>query len=141
MSPILKNILAVICGIVVGSAVNMGIITVSGSIIPPPAGADVTTMDGLKASLHLFEPKHFIMPFLAHALGTFAGAFTAALIAANHKMRFALAIGVFYLIAGIVNCFILPGPAWFNILDVAGAYIPMSYAAGRFVGKGRSSAR
>ena len=46
----------------------------SSSIISPPKGVDVTTMEGLKAYLHLFEPKHFIFPFLAHALGTFAGA-------------------------------------------------------------------
>ena len=44
MNPIFKNILAVIAGCVLGSAVNMGIIMVSGSIIPPPDGADVTTM-------------------------------------------------------------------------------------------------
>ncbi|PKP16502.1 MAG: hypothetical protein CVU07_06700, partial [Bacteroidetes bacterium HGW-Bacteroidetes-23] len=35
MSPILKNILAVVVGIVVGSIVNMAIISISGSIIPP----------------------------------------------------------------------------------------------------------
>ena len=63
MNPMIKNILAVILGFVIGSAVNMGIIMVSGSIIPPPIGADVTTMEGLKASIHLFEPKHFLFPF------------------------------------------------------------------------------
>ena len=74
MHPIIKYILAVLAGIVIGSAVNMGIIMISSSIIPPPNGADITTAEGLKASMHLFQPKHFIMPFLAHALGTFAGA-------------------------------------------------------------------
>lgn len=59
----IKNILAVLAGCILGSVVNMGIITVSGSIIPPPDGADVTTMEGLKASIHLFQPKHFIFPF------------------------------------------------------------------------------
>ncbi len=80
MKPGVKNILAVIAGAILGSAVNMGIIMVSGSFIPPPNGADITTMEGLKASMHLFQPKHFIFPFLAHALGTFAGAFLAAKI-------------------------------------------------------------
>ena len=42
----------------------------SSSLIPPPEGADVTTLEGLKTSMHLFQPKHFLMPFLAHALGT-----------------------------------------------------------------------
>src|SRR5690606_40560173 len=55
--------------------VNMSIIMISGSIIPPPEGADTTTTEGLKAAMHLFEPKHFLLPFLAHALGTLVGAF------------------------------------------------------------------
>ena len=132
---IIRNSLAIIIGIVLGSIVNMAIITVSGSIIPPPNGADVTTMEGLKLSLPLFEPKHFILPFLAHAFGTFSGALIAALIVANHKMKFAMAIGVFFLIGGIVNIYLLPSPTWFSILDLAGAYIPMAFIAGKFVVK------
>ncbi len=135
MNPILRNIVAVIAGVIFGSAVNMGIITISGSIIPPPDGADVTTMEGLKAAMHLFQPKHFIMPFLAHALGTFAGALLAGKIAFNHKMKFALGIGIFFLIGGIANTFMLPSPTWFTILDLAGAYIPMAFIAGRLVVK------
>ncbi len=131
MNPIVRNILAVIAGLVVGSAVNMGIIMISGSIIPPPEGADVTTMDGLKASMHLFEPKHFIFPFLAHALGTLVGAIIAALIAATHKMKFALGIGLLFIIGGIINVFTLPSPPWFTILDLAGAYIPMGWIGGK----------
>lgn len=57
-----KNVLAVIAGIVIGGFVNMGLITISGSVIPPPAGVDVTDMESLKASMHLFEPRHFIFP-------------------------------------------------------------------------------
>ncbi len=135
MNPIIKNILAVVVGIIIGSVVNMAIIMISGSIIPPPNGADVTTMEGLKASLHLFEPKHFIMPFLAHALGTFVGAFVAALIAANNKIKFAMVIGFVFLIGGISNVIMLPSPTWFTILDLGLAYIPMGYIAGKLVVK------
>ena len=85
--------------------------------------------------MHLFQPKNFIMPFLAHALGTLAGAFFAALIAANHKMKFALVIGFVFMAGGITNVIILPSPTWFTILDVAGAYIPMAYLAGKLASK------
>jgi hypothetical protein len=135
MNPIVRNILAVIAGLVVGGAVNMGIIMISGSIIPPPEGVDNTTMEGLKAGMHLFQPKHFILPFLAHALGTFVGALLAAIIAATHKMKFALSIGIFFLVGGIANVIMLPSPTWFTVVDVAGAYIPMSYLAGKLVVK------
>ena len=133
MNPILRNILAIIAGAVIGSVVNMGIIMMSSSVIPPPEGADVTTMEGLKASMHLFEPKHFIMPFLAHALGTLVGAYVAAKIATNNKMRFAMAIGLLFLAGGITNVVMLPSPTWFSILDIGAAYMPMAYFAGKLV--------
>jgi len=133
MNPIIRNVLAVIVGLVVGSVVNMGIISISGSIIPPPEGADVTTMDGLKASMHLFEPRHFIFPFLAHAIGTLVGAIIAGLIAATHKVKFALTIGLLFMIGGIINVITLPSPLWFSILDLAGAYIPMGWLGGKII--------
>jgi len=131
MNPIVRNIIAVVAGLILGGVVNMGIITISGSIIPPPEGADVTTPEGLKASIHLFEPKHFLMPFLAHALGTFVGALVAALIAANRKMLFAIVIGLFNLTGGIVAVTMIPAPMWFNITDLVLAYIPMAVAGGK----------
>lgn len=133
MNPIIRNILAVAAGVVIGSIVNMGIIMLSSSIIPPPEGVDVTTMEGLKSSLHLFEPKHFIFPFLAHAFGTLVGAFLAALIAVNHKMRFALGVGAFFLVGGIANVCMLPSPIWFTILDLVGAYMPFAYLSARLL--------
>ncbi len=129
MNPILRNIVAVIAGLIIGSTVNMGLIMISGYIIPPPNGVDVTTMEGLQESMHLFEPKHFIFPFLAHALGTFVGAFITAMIAASHKMWFALLIGLFFLIGGITNIVMLPSPIWFTVLDLVGAYLPMAWLA------------
>ena len=133
MNPIIKNILAVLAGFLVGSAVNMGIIMILGYVIPPPEGVDVTNMESIKASMHLFEPKHFISPFLAHALGTLVGAMVTAWIAATHKMKFALGIGVFFLIGGITNVFMLPSPTWFAILDLTGAYLPMAWIGGKLM--------
>lgn len=130
MKSILRNILAVIFGLLIGLAVNMAIVMFSGYVIPPPEGVDVTNMESLKLSLHLFEPRHFIMPFIAHAFGSFSGALIAALIAANYKMRIALAIGVLFLIGGITNIFMPPSPLWFTVLDLAGAYIPMGWLGG-----------
>ncbi|HNR19464.1 MAG TPA: hypothetical protein PKN75_05040 [Bacteroidia bacterium] len=132
MNPVLKNILAIIVGAAVGSLVNMCIIMLSGYIIPPPAGADVTNYEGLKASIHLFGAKHFIFPFLAHALGTLVGAFVTAKLAANNKTRFAMVIGILFLAGGIMNVMMLPAPMWFNVLDILAAYIPMAYLGGRF---------
>ncbi len=134
MNPILRNILALIAGIFIGSIVNMGIVTISGSIIPPPAGVDPTDMESLKANMHLFEAKHFIMPFLAHALGTLVGAFVAAKLAVRSQMIYALGIGAFFLLGGITAATMLPAPTWYLVLDLVGAYIPMGWLGGMMAG-------
>ncbi|NBC24878.1 MAG: hypothetical protein GVX78_04605 [Bacteroidetes bacterium] len=127
MHPVVRNILAVIAGLVVGSIVNMSLIMISGSIIPPPEGSDNSTMEGLKASMHLFEPRHFVFPLLAHALGTLVGSLIASLIARSNKFLVAILIGVFFLIAGLINVYLLPSPTWFAIIDLVVAYIPMAW--------------
>ncbi|MBL0339839.1 MAG: hypothetical protein IPP71_02350 [Bacteroidetes bacterium] len=131
MNPIARNMLAFIVAMIAGGIVNMGIITMSGSIIPPPEGADMTTPEGIKAALPLLQPRHFIMPFLAHAFGAFTGALVVALLAVTHKMKFALSIGAINLIGGIAAVFMIPAPVWFCAVDLVFAYIPMAYIAGR----------
>jgi hypothetical protein len=114
--------------------VNGGIIAISASIIPPPPGVNVNDIESLKASMHLFEAKHFIMPFLAHALGSLVGAFVAAIIAASRKMIFALVIGAVHLLGGIAASFMIPAPVWFIALDLIVAYIPMAWLGGKLGG-------
>jgi hypothetical protein len=135
MKPVLRNTLAVIAGFIIGSIVNMAIILISSSIIPPPNGADITTMEGLQATMHLFEPKHFLFPFIAHAIGTFAGALTTAFIAISNKIKLALIIGALFLLGGIVNSFTLPSPLWFTLVDLLFAYLPMAYLGGKLAAK------
>jgi hypothetical protein len=134
MNPIIRNILAVLAGILLGSVVNMGLIQISGAIIPPPEGLDMTTPEGIKAAMPLLEPKHFIFPFLAHALGTLVGAFIAAKLGASNKMILALIIGAIFLSGGIAASLMIPAPTWYVALDLVMAYLPMAYLGGKFAG-------
>lgn len=129
MPRLLRNVLAVLVGIVIGSGVNGALIALSPSLIPPPAGVDVSNAENLAKAIALFEPRHFLMPFLAHALGTLAGALAAYLIAASRKTAFAYAIGLLFLCGGIAACFLIPAPAWFMALDLLAAYLPMAWLA------------
>jgi hypothetical protein len=130
MKPIIRYPLAVLAGIIIGAFVNMGIIIIGGKLIPAPAGVDVTSMESIKASLPLYEPKHFLMPFLAHAIGTFVGAMLAVKIAKTQTKFFAFLIGIIFLAGGITNFFELPNsPVWFIVLDLVLAYIPTAYLA------------
>ena len=125
----------IVLAIIAGSAVNMGLVMAGAQIIPPPAGVDVTDVESIKSHLHLFEFRHFVVPFLAHAVGTLVGAYVAAIIAASYKLMLGLVIGVLFLIFGIINVFMLPSPAWFVVVDLLGAYIPMAWIGTRLTGK------
>ncbi|WP_163864376.1 hypothetical protein [Myxococcus eversor] len=128
---IVRNILAVIIGFAVGSVVNMALVTLGPRVIPAPAGVVASNSANLAASIHLFEPKHFVFPFLAHALGTLAGALVAFLIAGSRRRVFAFAVGTLFLAGGIAASFMIPAPTWFIVIDIVGAYLPMAWLATR----------
>ena len=76
----LRNIVAVIIGLVIGSIVNMYIIKLNGVVVPLPEGLDPNDMDSLKANMSQFTLLNYLVVFLAHSLGTLAGALIAGLI-------------------------------------------------------------
>jgi len=94
-------------------------------------GSIQRTLTRLSKSCPTLTAEFFVFPFLAHALGTLAGAIIAALMAVSHKMKFALAIGGLFLLGGIAINIMLPGPIWFTVADIAFAYIPMAWIGGR----------
>jgi hypothetical protein len=131
MPTLLRSVVAVIAGIIAGGALNMAIIVAGPALIPPPAGVDMTTAEGLQAGMQLLQPKHFVAPFLAHALGTLSGSFVAALIAVAHRQIAAYAIGCLFLAGGIAASRMIPAPTWFVTLDLVAAYIPMAWLGHR----------
>lgn len=134
---IVRNVLVVILGLFIGSLINMSIIMQGTSIIPLPKGIDPANVESIKAGMHLYQPKHFLVPFLAHALGTLAGAFVAARFSASKHFILAMVVGSFFLLGGISMVFSLPAPVWFSITDIVLAYIPMAYLGWKLSGKGK----
>ena len=110
-----------------GSFVNMGIVSISDKIIPPPDNVDLNSIQDLILAMPMFAPKQFIMPFFAHAIGTLFGSLVTALIATPEKKYLAYGIGIFFLLGGIYMVSILPSPVWFNLTDLLLAYLPMSW--------------
>jgi hypothetical protein len=132
---ILRLILAVIAGLVIGSVVNMALILAGPAVIAPPAGIDMSTTEGMQAGMHLLQPQHFLFPFLAHALGTLSGALVSYFLAGSYQAQAAYAVGAFFLVGGIVAANLIPAPIWFIIADLALAYLPMAWLARQLGGK------
>ncbi len=122
---IVRNIIGVVAGILIGSFVNMFIVELGPQFFPLPAGVSLTTEEGLKAGMAYMQPEHFIPPFLAHAVGTLVATFIAALIAVDRRKIITRVISLLYLAGGAYMVAILPSPMWFNLLDLIVAYIPM----------------
>ena len=139
MNSTLKMILAVVAGLIIGSIVNMSLITLGPNVIPPPEGVDPTNMDDLMEKIHLFQPKHFIFPFLGHAVGTLVGAFLAAKIARVNQIRLGLIVGAIFLLGGIIMVMSVPSPMWYNLLDLVGAYLPMGWLGAKLAGNNNAT--
>ena len=134
MKPALRNLLAATSGVLAGGILNSAIVELGPMIIPLPEGADVTTVEGVRESMHLFTFWNFVPPFLAHALGTLVGAFVAVKLAVSHHARFAWGIGGFFLVGGIVAASMIGGSVTFIAVDLVFAYLPMAWLGLKLAG-------
>lgn len=130
MHPILRNIVGVIVGLLAGHITNFQLIKL-GHTVFPIEGIDPNNMEDLIRVMPTLDFKYFIFPFLAHALGALLGAVLTAVIAANHKMKFAIGVGIVFFAGGILASTIIPAPTLFVIVDLAFAYLPMAWLGGR----------
>lgn len=125
---LLRSIAAVVMGVILGGSVNMALVVLGPLVVPPPPGVDFSNPQSLAAGIHLLQPVHFLFPFLAHAVGTLAGAMVACLIASHGRTRVANAVGVIFAVGGIAAARMIPAPAWFVVADLGLAYFPMAWA-------------
>jgi hypothetical protein len=123
------EILILIASILLGGLLNGKIIEIQELFIPLPPGADFSTEEGLKSSMKLLSAKHFIFPFLAHAMGTLlSGTLAVLFLKQSDRLHYFLwIIGGLFFAAGAYMVAILPAPWWFNILDLSLAYFPMAW--------------
>lgn len=131
MNPVLKNVLAVLVGIVIGGVINYALVYLGHQIIDPPAGMDPMDTESMNEHMSSMTARHFIFPILAHALGTLAGAFVCVKLAASRHKTLAMIIGFFYLLGGISAVMMINPPLIMTILDLTLAYIPMAWLGWR----------
>ncbi len=126
------NIVALILGVLIGGLVNMLIVSNGSALIPFPEGYDMTSMESMAKTMNLLSPKNYVIPWLAHAVGTLVGALITFNIAKTFKFYLGLTVCIFYLAGGIYMVVSLPSPLWFDILDLGLAYLPMAWLVKRY---------
>ena len=92
-------------------------------------------MESIKANVHLYSAKHFIIPLLAHALGTLAGAYAISRLAVSNYKNLALIIGGVFFLGGVMMAVALPEFWKFSIIDLILEYFPMALLGWSLAGK------
>lgn len=125
----LFQILILAIAIIIGGQVNMAIIKFGPKLIPYPNNIDPANFELLKQTIPSFEPKHFLSPFLAHALGTLVAVLIVAfgIKEINARKYYAYFAAAMFFVGGAMAVKMLPAPMWFNITDLSLAYFPMAY--------------
>jgi hypothetical protein len=127
-----RNIIGFIVGYVAGSLVNFALIMANMALMP--AGTDFSTPAGINAIMAQMGPINYLVVFLAHAAGAFAGALVASMIAVSHRFALSLGIGVLFLLGGIYAAYVIDAPLWFEAADIILAYIPMAWLGWKLAG-------
>ena len=127
---LIRNIGAVVVGLVIGMAVNMAIILLNFEVLyPMPRGTDMNNPTEFNAFLASLPASAFITVMLAHLSQSFVGAWFAAYFGTSHKMTLALFVGGMSLIGGLASMFIIDGPDWL-VIELP-LYLIVAWAAAR----------
>ena len=121
----IRNILAVLIGVVAGSAFNMAIVTVSQAMYPLPEGVDPNDFDAFRAHVEAngLPTGALILVLAAHAGGSLVSGLVCGLIAMRSWYVAAIGLGLLWTCGGIAMLMMLPAPTWFAVADVA-LYVP-----------------
>jgi hypothetical protein len=136
----LRNIGAVIAGLLVGSAANMAILGVSSMVYPRPEGMDFNDQAQLAAYIATLPTAAFFFVLAAHLGQAFVGGWLAARLSASQPVWMALFVGTVTAMAGLYYLISLPGPVWLWIempLYFVLSWLPGSWEEARRAGGSR----
>ena len=109
----IRNILAVITGLLIGNIAIMGLHYLAMVFYPLPDFVDMNDMKAIAEYIRIAPLGSLLFVMLAHIGGTFMAGISTSLISKNIIPIYI--IGVFFTLTGIYNLYMLPHPLWFNI--------------------------
>lgn len=109
---LLKNVGAVVLGMVVGNLLNFLLLQVNLQIFPLPEGVGLSDTEALGAAIRGMPWAAWILVFAAHLGQAFVGGWVAARCAASSPLLLALIVGALSMVGGILNALSLSLPSW-----------------------------
>lgn len=114
----LRIILGVIAGIIVGSVCVWGVETLNHILHPYPAGMKANDMEAFKSYIENLPFSGKFLVIVGYALGALVSGFISTKIARNGKHTAAIICGLIFLSFTIYNMVVLPTPIWFWVLGI-----------------------
>jgi hypothetical protein len=139
MPPILRSILAVLAGIIVGFVVVAALEFLDTTLFPLPAGLDLHDTAAMKQAMAHAPLAALILVLVGWGISALLGSWVAARIARAPKVLHGMIVGIFLLGAAITDMLEFPHPVWFWICGLL-IFLPASYiGSGLALGKGEKS--
>ena len=110
MSPLVRKLLAIIAGVVVGGIVVALSESAGHSIYPPPADINVKDPADLQRLMEVMPVQAKILVVAAWFLGSFAGAWTAVRISGLSQTGWI--VGLIFALLSIMTVVSIPHPIW-----------------------------
>ena len=108
----LRNVAAVVAGLVAGMVFNMALIQLNTVFFPLPEGTTMADTPQMREAIKAMPGAAWILVMIAHLGQAFVGGWVAARLGASHRMALALVVGVLSLAGGVANAVMLDTPAW-----------------------------
>ncbi len=126
----LRTVLAIPAGLVVGGIVISFVQVAAITLLPLPEGVPTD-----RASIEPGDIPAVNMAFvlIAWAAGAFAGGGTAARVTRSAKRRLALIVGAFFLFAGVYNMATISSPLWFWVVGIL-LFLPSAHLGAKTLG-------
>jgi len=126
----LRNILAVLLGILVAGLGIAAIEALGHKVYPPPEDLDPSNAEAFAAAIAAMPIPALLFVPLAWFLGTMAGAAVAANISHTGKLRSSLIVGAVMLAGGLGTLVMIPHPLWLSVLGVL-VFFPATWIGSR----------
>ncbi len=126
----IRNIVAVVVGLVAGMAVNMSLVMLNARVLfPMPEGTDMNNPEQLNAWVATLPTAAFFVVIAAHLGQSFVGGWVAARLGPSRPMLLAMIVGLASLAGGVMSMMSIKGPAWL-VVELP-LYLVVAWLAGR----------
>lgn len=131
----LRNIGAILAGVVTAFVLILVVEKLGHLIYPPPADLDFSDPEAIRPYMATLPFLALLVPMIAWVVGTFVGSVVASKIGTANPLLFAGVVGGLVLAATIANLIMIPHPVWFSIVSLiaiaASAWFAAKVASGR----------